>query len=94
MSNAANNFDVLTINLNVLHHYFDSLIKFSINSIKLYPVKFLDTLLPVFLYTKDFKLYIKKIYHLVSIKLHIDILYIFLEKIKCSRKYLTHSLVK
>jgi len=39
MSNAAKNFDVLAINLNVLHNYFDSAIKLFSD---LYLTKFLD----------------------------------------------------
>jgi len=38
MSNTAKNFDILAINLSVLHNYFDSSTNFS----DLYPIKMLD----------------------------------------------------
>jgi len=45
MSNAARNFDILAISLDVLHNYFDSLLKLFLG---LYLPKFLDTSLQIF----------------------------------------------
>jgi len=52
MSNAAKNFNILAIDLSVLHNYFVSLVTFLI-----YPAQILDLLAPFFLYS-DIYMYI------------------------------------
>jgi len=54
MSNVAKNFDILTINLNVLHNYFDSSKNYFFD---LHPAKILDLLTKPFFSCKIYLIY-------------------------------------